>query len=78
VAEFLLAKGAHVDARDNAGRTPLNYSVGAGKNRTPSTEHQVIAQLLLDKGANINAEDQWGWTPLHYAVRMANKFSETY
>jgi len=73
VAECLLAKGACIEASDNAGRTPLHYAVGAGKNRAPDAGHIEVVQLFIDNGAKTNTKDKWGWTPLHYAVRMANK-----
>src|SRR5258708_7210092 len=56
----LLAKGAHVDAKDNNGDTPL---IKAAEGR--STE---AVMLLLDKGADIEAKGFHGNTPLMAAA----------
>lgn len=57
IAEWLLAKGAKVNAKDVDERTPL---------------HQVatreVADVLLAHGADVNAKDEQGSAPLHLAV----------
>lgn len=55
VTAFLLEKGAVVDQRDAANRTPLWWCVFR-------SETIDVARLLLDKGADINASDG-GWGP---------------
>ncbi|MBC8094846.1 MAG: ankyrin repeat domain-containing protein, partial [Akkermansiaceae bacterium] len=62
VAQFLLANGADVEARDRqwGGRTPLQYAAGAG--------HKAMVDLLLSKKANVNSADNTGNTALHLAV----------
>ena len=57
----LLARGAHVDAADLDGETPLHCAARWG--------HTEIADLLLSKGADPNAQTRYGTTPLHLAVR---------
>lgn len=59
--EFLIQKGAKVDARNANGQTPLF-------NAARSDDIQII-KALLKSGADINARDQSGSTPLHTAVR---------
>jgi ankyrin repeat protein len=65
VLALLLQRGALVESRDNAGRTPLRH---AGFYRT-----QV--ETLLAQGANVNSQDDEGNTALmraaHYARQKA-------
>jgi ankyrin repeat protein len=55
-AKLFLAHGANVNARDNAGMTPLHLAVGANS--------QPMVELLIAHGANVNAKDKDGNTPL--------------
>lgn len=64
VAEFLLSKGADVNAKTNSGKTSLHISAG-NRNSTKAT-----AELLLAKGADANARDEATLTPLHYALAL--------
>ena len=58
---FLLDQGAVIDARDEAGRTPLMLAV---------TEDRLeIVRLLLARGADPNAADNSGHTPLQQATK---------
>ncbi|KAJ1474452.1 ankyrin repeat protein, partial [Baffinella frigidus] len=50
----LLDKGAEVDVRDHAGRTPLHHAV--------QTASDATVQLLLDRGAAVNVTAQDGYT----------------
>ena len=60
-AAALLDQGALIDARDEAGRTPLMLAV---------TENRVeIVRLLLARGADPNAADDAGHTPLQQATK---------
>ena len=61
VVEFLLAKGANVNATEREmANTPLHVAAYKG--------HTQIAELLLSKGADINAQNKNGSTPLYEAV----------
>jgi Ankyrin repeats (3 copies) len=60
VAEFLLAGGADVNARNNGGGTPLHRAAAAGS--------KDVAELLIAKGADVNARNGSRQTPLHRAV----------
>ena len=54
IVEFLLNKGADVNAQDREGRTPLHYASERG--------HKDVAKLLIDKGADVNAKNNEGQT----------------
>ncbi|MGD2085923.1 MAG: ankyrin repeat domain-containing protein [Candidatus Aminicenantes bacterium] len=43
IASFLIDKGAVIDAKDNAGKSPLDYAL--------TCDHQKVAELLISKGA---------------------------
>ncbi len=58
VCEFLIARGASVDARTWLGSTPLMYAVMGG--------HIDVVKLLIAHGANVNARDDQ--TRRHYQV----------
>jgi hypothetical protein len=62
-AAALLDQGAVIDARDEAGRTPLLLAVTQGR--------VEIVRLLLARGADPNAVDNTGHTPLQLA-KMRN------
>jgi hypothetical protein len=55
---------AHVDARDDFGRTLLHEAARAGE--------ESMAQKLLRAGANPNAADDYRITPLHLACRRGS------
>lgn len=59
VAEFLLNKGADVNARDNGDATPLYWA---------TTVVTGTAAILLAHGADVNAKDNEGTTPLHHVL----------
>jgi len=56
----VISGGADVNAKDEAGFTPLFRAAGKGQ-----TE---IAEVLITGGASVNATDQYGNTPLHFAA----------
>ena len=60
VAQFLLANGAEVDAKNNSNETPLHVAARGG--------HKAMVELLLSHKANVKAADNNGQTPLHLAA----------
>jgi hypothetical protein len=71
VAHLLLDCGADVNARDNAGETPLQYAVWVGQGY--EREMTQIATFLLEHGANPNVYYKNDYeTPLYRAIRNAN------
>ena len=69
VAKVLIDYGADVNAKDDGGWTPLNWS--AFYNTLD------LAKLLIDNGADVNAKGDGGWTPLRNAVGYAVHSGET-
>ena len=81
VAEFLIAKGADVNAKDKAellsaenrysdmgqraGATPLHLATYRG--------NAEMMELLIAKGAKVDAGDDGGWTALAWAARWTRK-----
>ncbi len=60
VVEFLLERGATVDARNDANNTPLHFAA--------MHKHREVAELLLAKGADPSTKSYGGGAPLHLAV----------
>ncbi|MDX6446974.1 MAG: Notch 1 [Blastocatellia bacterium] len=61
----LLAKGANVNARDEAGRTPLLWVA-------PARDNPEMVKFLIAKGADVNAKDNEGETALMIAASQSN------
>lgn len=61
MAEYLLEKGADVNAQDKGGLIPLHNASSYG--------HLDIAALLIKFNTAVNATDKWGFTPLHEAAQ---------
>ncbi len=63
VVEFLVGRGADVNAKDKVyGFIPLHYVDGI------HADGIHVVELFIAKGANVNAKDRWGWTPLDSAA----------
>jgi ankyrin repeat protein len=62
VVEFLMKKGAAINAVDLRGRTPLHYAAYKG------TMSLTILRALIRNGAYVNSRDFEGITPLHFAA----------
>ena len=60
VCRLLIDKGAHIEAKNRYGRTPLHYAAANG--------HHEIVRLLYDLGADIEARDDEGCRSLHYSA----------
>lgn len=63
VVEFLLQRGASLEAQANTGQTPLHWAVIGG--------HEDTIKLLLDKGASLEAKNVYGGTALGQALWSA-------
>jgi len=62
IAALLFARGAEIDARTDAGETPLHWAASAGDTAAVAT--------LLAHGADVQARDARGHTPLQWAARQ--------
>ena len=63
IVEFLISKGADINAKNKIGGTVLHLLTTEGQE-----DDTNMIEFLLSKGANINAKDNMtGGTPLHYA-----------
>eukprot|EP00803_Ostreobium_quekettii_P007113 evm.model.scf_19.1 EVM.evm.TU.scf_19.1 scf_19:2560-6582(-) len=60
VVEVLVDAGAHVNASDAVGATPLFHAVGGGD--------EDVVRILLKGGATVNATNLKGQTPLFYSA----------
>jgi hypothetical protein len=65
LAEAMLRHGANVNARDDAGLTPLHCAISYDRPNTAST--------LLQFGADVNGKDDTGATPLLYTAVEPDK-----
>ena len=71
IAEELVARGAHVSARNRRGAEPLHYATDGmpGSAAWNPAAQSATVEFLISAGANPNAEDKSGVAPLHRAVR---------
>ena len=66
VANFLIAKGADVNAKGMVGGTPLLWA------RKDKDESFDLIQRLIAKGADVNAVNEYNWTTLCSVVKSGN------
>ena len=68
----LVEKGANINAKDNAGRTPLHWAAMTGKIFIPAQGARVLeadmVEKLIDLGADVDAKDNAGLTAAQYAM----------
>ena len=64
IADFLLSKGADINARNNQLMTPLHVAI--------YNKQEAVAILLIEKGADISLQDLAGNTPLHETAYSNN------
>ena len=70
IAELLLKRGADVNAKDLAGRTPLHT---ASNVIFVLPDHIPFFELLIEKGANVEAKDKEGKVALHLASEQITR-----
>lgn len=59
-----LEAGSDINARDNAGDTPLHHTVRHYHN----SDIDIVIEILIEAGADVNAKNELRQTPLHYWV----------
>lgn len=69
IIEFLLARGANVNAKDGYGNTPLNIAALRG--------YREAVRLLLENKANPNTRSRQCLTPLEAAIESHDAMLET-
>ena len=60
LVEFLLNKGANIEARDKLLKTPLHYACESGKS--------LVVKTLMDNNDDPFEKDNCGRTAMHYAI----------
>ncbi|PSN33993.1 hypothetical protein C0J52_22497 [Blattella germanica] len=76
IVKLLLQRGAHVNAKESSGVTPLHEAAWCGNEDMESPLHYAarkghikICEELLNAGAKVNLCDHCNFTPLHEAAR---------
>ena len=64
IVEFLIGKGADVNAKNIAHETPLHYAA--------ALKHKEVVDFLIARGAQLDSITSDGSTPLHYAANYGN------
>ncbi|GIZ45960.1 hypothetical protein CKM354_000910500 [Cercospora kikuchii] len=66
--EYLVERGAYVDAKNFDGRTALFRACSSYPGRNNEAENLQMVDILLERGASIDVEDNWNETPLCVAA----------
>ena len=64
MVDFLLERGANVDAVDDDGWTPIFSAI--------TEDYLEIVSVLIKHDCNVNVIDEKGYSPLHCAVKLNN------
>jgi ankyrin repeat protein len=71
MAEYLIANGADVNAKNKNGKTPLHWA--AVHDLGDEADYTGVAECLIEHGADVNAKDEVGRTPLHISKEFGKK-----
>ena len=64
-AEWLIKKGADIEAKDECGHAPLYNAIESG--------NEAMVRMLLENGAHVNTQDKYGETLLHETVVLGRE-----
>jgi ankyrin repeat protein len=70
--DFLLRKGADVNAVDGFGRTALHWAILGTSHALGGVEKEILRKLCGAKGVAVNQRDSQGESPLFMAVEQMN------
>ena len=65
ITEWLISKGADIEAKDNANNTPLTNAI--------SNRNLETVKTLVEKGVNLNNRGLWNRLPIQIAAIFASK-----
>ena len=70
ICEYLISKGAQINAQDNGGRSALYFAVSGG--------HLAVCSLLSGHSAELDLPDKQGYTPMMKLLIWASSKDSTY
>jgi len=75
IVKFLIANRADINARDEAGYTPLASTIFFCFRQGGIDLNSVkdVVEVLIDSGADVNTKSRFGYTPLHHTAAWGTK-----
>jgi ankyrin repeat protein len=77
VIKFLIANGANINARNEAGDTPLSSTIffcfRQRKGVVDVNLVKGVVEILISSGADVNTTTRFGYTPMHHAAAWGTK-----
>jgi ankyrin repeat protein len=77
IVKFLIANRADINARNEAGHTPLALIVffcfRQRQGEVDANSVKEVVEILIDSGADVNTKSRFGYTPLHHTAALGTK-----